>query len=85
MRKLTALFNLGTTFVLLIAIYTGMETASHKTDSTFHSLMAFFTFVIVGACLANAMLYINTLHKEIDELNSKLENNNKELILNKTE
>ncbi|MFN8671143.1 MAG: hypothetical protein U0457_03555 [Candidatus Sericytochromatia bacterium] len=73
MRKFTALFNLGTTFVLLGALYTGMDTYNHKTDPTLHSLTAFLTFVVVAACIANAMLYINTLHREIDELKTKLD------------
>lgn len=77
MRKFTALFNLGTTFAVLGTLYSGLETASHKTDPTLHSLTAFVTFIIVSGCLANVMLYVNTLHREIDELKLKLDKQEK--------
>jgi hypothetical protein len=69
MRKFTSLLNLFTTFALLGALYTGLDTITHKTtDPAFHGFVAFITFFIASFAMANSMLYINTLHKEIEEL-----------------
>lgn len=76
MRKITALLNLFSTFAVLWALYTGLDTITHKAnDPIFHGFVAFIAIFISAISSANSMLYINTLHKEIDELNLKLKNN----------
>lgn len=75
MRKITALLNLFSTFAVLWALYTGLDTITHKAnDPIFHGFIAFVAIFVSAISSANSMLYINTLHREIDEL--KLNQNN---------
>ncbi len=83
MRKFTSLLNLFTTFALLGALYTGLDTITHKSaDPIFHGFVAFVTFFIASLAMANSMLYINTLHKEIDELKKENDLEDKENKIN---
>jgi hypothetical protein len=69
MRSLTSWLNLLATFALLGALYTGLDTITHKAaNPIFHGTIAFIAIFVTSIALANSMLYSNTLHKEIDEL-----------------
>jgi len=88
MRRLTSWLNLLATFILLGALYTGLDTITHKAASpVFHGFIAFMAFFVISIALANSMLYTNTLHKEIDELkkNSKIKPEQEKISVTGTE
>lgn len=76
MRRLTAWLNLLATFALLWALYTGLDTITNKAASPlYHGSVAFIAIFAASIALANSMLYTNTLHKEIEDLQKAAEAN----------
>lgn len=74
MRRLTLWLNMLATIALLGALYTGLDTITHKAASPiFHGFVAFITIFLTAGTLANSMLYINTLQKDIDELKKEID------------
>lgn len=75
MRTITSWLNLFATISLLYALYSGLDTITHKVnDPILHGFIAFTAIFVSCIALANSMMYTNTLHKEIDELNNKISN-----------
>jgi putative effector of murein hydrolase len=73
MRIITSWLNLIASVSLMYALYTGLDTITHKVNNPiFHGFVGFFTIFLSCIALANSMMYTNTLHKEIDELKNKI-------------
>lgn len=73
MRTITSWLNLFATIALLYALYSGLDTITHKANNPIlHGFISFTAIFISCIALANSMMYTNTLHKEIDELKNKI-------------
>ncbi|MFN8577542.1 MAG: hypothetical protein U0354_11850 [Candidatus Sericytochromatia bacterium] len=69
MRRFTAWLNMIATFAILLIYYTGLNTLTNQSIS--YDINIYLTFMFTGVVLAstiNSMLYINTLHKDIEEV-----------------
>lgn len=85
MKRFTAWLNLLATFAILMIFYTGLNTLTNGSPS--YDINIYLTFMFSGVLLAatvNSMLYINTLHKDIDDLEkaNKIKNSEKATIEN---
>ncbi len=85
MKRFTAWLNMLATFAILMIYYTGLNTLTNGEIKWDVGLYLIFMFGAVSlASTINSMLYINTLHKDIEDLqkdqNKKL--NNKVVIEN---
>jgi hypothetical protein len=69
MRRFTAWLNMLATFAILLIYYTGLNTLTNQSIS--YDINIYLTFMLSAVVLSstvNSMLYINTLHKDVDEL-----------------
>lgn len=59
------------TFAILMIFYTGLNALTNQSIDPYTNI--YFTFIfcaVIIASVINSMLYINTLHKDLDEIRS---------------
>lgn len=82
MKRFTAWLNLLATFAILAIFYTGLNTLTNQ--SIAYDINIYLTFIFSGVVLAatvNSMLYINTLHKDVEELKSQNNNESQKVTI----
>jgi hypothetical protein len=75
MRSFSAWLNMSATFCVLGSFYTGLNVLTNGSIDPITNI--YYTFILLAVILAasiNSMLYINTLHKDIEELTKKNKN-----------
>lgn len=81
MRRFTAWLNMIATFAVLSVFYTGLNALTNGSIDPFINIYySFIAMAVALVSIVNSMLYINTVHKDIDELqkNNKISNNKSE-------
>ena len=62
------------TFAVLIVFYTGLNSLTNGSiDPVTNIYFSFISMSVALVSIVNSMLYINTIHKDLDESNKKLD------------
>lgn len=82
MKRFTAWLNMLATFAILMIFYTGLNTLTNGEIKWDVGLYLIFMFSAVTlSSTINSMLYINTLHKDIDDLQKTNNDQVKEKVI----
>lgn len=69
MRRFTAWLNMLATFAILMIFYTGLNALTNQSIDPYTNIYLTFIFcAVIIASVINSMLYINTLHKDLEEV-----------------
>ncbi len=86
MKRFTAYLNMIATFAVLIVFYTGLNSLTNGSiDPVTNIYFSFISMSVALVAIVNSMLYINTVHKDLDDSiqRANQKNNKKALKIKK--